>query len=138
MAQFDDAKVGTRLWSIQYGWGDIEKCNNREFPIKVRFEKGGAVMYTLEGKEFSDDINPTLFWSEVKIDPPERPLEDCPNCVGKICEDYACCLNCGYKKPKEPKEKCKACEKLNQDDFDWYREIKFLLNQHHTCEKKND
>lgn len=108
MAQFSDAKVGDRVWSIKDGWGKIYQIDHPiGFPIAVDFENESSRVFTTEGKETNDNLNPTLFWDEVKIVPPERP-----------------------------KERCEACEikERVEDRGGLLKEaLFFLLNQHHTC-----
>ena len=113
MPQFDDAKVGDKVWSVANGWGKITGVDNSDnYPIEVTYDNENWASYKSDGREFSSEPNPTLFWDEVKIVPPERP-----------------------------KEKCEACERLAMlDEQVWHPTLlnilNFFLNQHHTCEKK--
>lgn len=114
MAQFDEAKVGQKVWNLQRGWGFIKKLENSTYPVTIEYEhkKGIFDSFSWEGKEKITDLNPTLFWSEVSIDLPERPKEEC--------------LCCGY---------LKTLEHINLDP--WLLDaILFLLSQHHSCEKR--
>ena len=75
---FTDAKVGDRVWSLTEGWGTIiERLLFRtEYPLTVEFENGELKTYTLWGLLQIDDLNPTLFWDEVKFEIPVKPLPD--------------------------------------------------------------
>lgn len=150
MAQFDDAKVGTRLWSEGKGWGKIIEDDGTRLTFKIKFEllkvNWDTAWFTKEGVE-EGDINPTLFWDEVKIVPPERPKEvsKCSSCNDVVINPDAydgLCSMCYYPKTEKPKEECEACKHLKRItpnespkfEFDWERDV-FLLNKHHTCEK---
>ena len=132
MAQFDDAKAGDRVWSSGWGWGNICKISpDSTYPLIVQFSRS-RFTFTIEGRISVEHINPTLFWDEVKIVPPERPKETIT--VLKQC------LTCGHHEEVDlKKEKCEACERIN--DYartpDCNGQIFWLLGQHHTCEKKD-
>ena len=70
---FENSKVGDRVWSIEWGWGNIKEIYDLELNKKmfVRFKTAGF-NYFLNGK-WIEDSNQTLFWDEIKIVPPERP-----------------------------------------------------------------
>lgn len=69
MAKFDNAKVGDKVWDIRNGWAKITSTNHsKDYPIStVNVITGEIVTYTLDGKPYTRDINPTLFWNEVKL-----------------------------------------------------------------------
>lgn len=73
------AKKGDRVWSISYGWGtilDIEHKNDKlSKPVLVKFDCGKYKEYTLEGKEETYSINPTIFWNEIKIEIPNKKFD---------------------------------------------------------------
>ena len=73
---FTDAKVGDRVWSITNGWGVVKerRSPHYQYPLNVEFEGGSCRLYTLWGRLHIEDQNPTLFWDEVKIGTPEKPL----------------------------------------------------------------
>ena len=75
---FSNAKVGDKVWDIRIGWGTIidnHSKGNKDYPICVQFEATGAnEYYTACGKYYSEDINPSLFWDEIKFDVPKKPL----------------------------------------------------------------
>lgn len=69
MAKFDNAKVGDRVFSIQYGLGAIDRfgtVNNHEV-FKVNFDNGDYEWYFKDGRVNIDDVNPTLFWNEFHV-----------------------------------------------------------------------
>jgi hypothetical protein len=71
---FENAKPGDRVWDIRKGWGTIV-CNliDDDYPIEVNFDNESNDTFTLEGKAFRLDLNPTLFWDELKFVVPEQP-----------------------------------------------------------------
>ena len=73
-AMFKDAKVGDKVWSVQEGWGEISQiAPTSAWPVRVEFPNKNSNSYTFDGKEYECHDLPTLFWDEVKIDPPPRP-----------------------------------------------------------------
>jgi hypothetical protein len=72
---FSQAKVGDKVWSCEYGGGVIKQIfYNRDYPLKVYFEQTGMEeSYTLKGRQALINLYPTLFWSEIHFDIPERP-----------------------------------------------------------------
>ena len=172
MAMFDEAKAGEKVWSIGLGWGKIEEIDSGHFPIVVRFNNGHQISFTSLGHQWAQSINPTLFWDEIKIAPPEKPNTyprkgACGGIHTNAKHDVECSAaekpkehKCNYEKVhaehchcgnfkvisyRKPKEECEACKLIEfaewrQKMFDRYTEgdltkDKFLLNQHHTCEK---
>lgn len=110
---FRNAKVGDRVWHIRKGWAVIAYIDKSStFSINVRFKDGMSTSFTIDGKEYSSDINPTLFWDEIKVNTPEKhfSLEEelrklkivefnignnnyylyWDNCVGEISFDLKC------------------------------------------------
>jgi len=72
---FRDVKVGDRVWDIRFGYGRvhlIDPCS--AWPIKVEFSGDASDSYTYAGKQVTEDINPTLFWDEIVIKVPEKPV----------------------------------------------------------------
>ena len=69
MLKFDKAKVGDRVFSIQYGLGTIDRfvtVNDHEM-FKVDFDNGDYEWYFKDGRVNIDDVNPTLFWNEFHV-----------------------------------------------------------------------
>lgn len=64
---FSNAKVGDKVWSVSYGWGEIDYIEKEGgvYPLSVEFVKD-YVTYTLSGKEH-DYENQSLFWNEFEI-----------------------------------------------------------------------
>jgi len=79
MAYFDGIKVGERVWSINYGWGEVQEVGSNAF--KVYFEEiNDDWHFTYDGLRFGCDINQALFWDEIKFDLPKKPeikLKEC-------------------------------------------------------------
>ena len=69
MTTFETAQVGDRVWCLLYGWHPIiDTQHNVNYPILTR--KGS---YTIDGRNYSNNGR-TLFWDEVVITPPSKPL----------------------------------------------------------------
>jgi hypothetical protein len=116
MVMFDKAKVGDKVWGIGYGWGVINSLYNdrygsccskiisgKKFPLDVHFKNGRSASFTFEGKIEIHHTQPTLFWDEVKIVPPEEPkrCRDCNRTLLKGNSAGNCCADCYFKRPKE-------------------------------------
>jgi hypothetical protein len=72
---FSNAKVGDRVWSFDKGWGTIQGFdNNPKYPILVDLDDSSSRSYTYDGKYFDNDINPNLFWNELKFEIPSKPV----------------------------------------------------------------
>ena len=75
---FSNAKIGDKVWSLTRGWGTItideDHGQSSDYPIHVRFDKGSNDYYTVCGKFYTHDINPSLFWDEIKLEIPKKPL----------------------------------------------------------------
>lgn len=70
----EDAKVGDKVWDTRKGWGVVDEMRySNEYPILVNFGHDYE-SYTLEGYYFEDDVNPSLFWDEIVIEAPPKPL----------------------------------------------------------------
>lgn len=66
---FRNAKVGDRVWDIQYGWGvitDIDKSVGISFPIIIWFYIEEKKTFDIKGR-MKPKVNPTLFWNEFEI-----------------------------------------------------------------------
>ena len=72
---FRDVRKGDRVYSLEYGWGMVTALDNSDFPIFVDF-KYEEETFALDGKVSRASIHPTLFWDEVKIEIPKKPLPD--------------------------------------------------------------
>lgn len=74
---FETAKVGDEVWDIRQGWGKIRSiCKDPDnlYPVNVEFPSLVREEYTVDGMIHRLDINQSLFWSEVKIEAPQKPL----------------------------------------------------------------
>ena len=73
---FSNAKVGDRVWCLRSGWGIVTTVDREDsrYQLYVVFEDGQADWFTNCGREMTHDLNPILFWDEVKITPPTQPL----------------------------------------------------------------
>lgn len=72
MEKFRTAKVGDKVWCVKFGWGTIYKIYDDEiYGIKVEYiDTKGMTQYdsfTFDGKYYKSDINPILFWNEIKL-----------------------------------------------------------------------
>lgn len=74
---FETAKVGDRVWCINAGWGEIRGIDGLDaYPIAVYFLNDEFKTYTAGGLHDEDDITQSLFWGEVKLEAPQKPLLD--------------------------------------------------------------
>lgn len=72
---FESTSIGDQVWCVSMGWGTVINAHNDEdYPITVEFDSGKSDTFTYEGKLYSDDTNQTLFWDEVEIKVPTKPL----------------------------------------------------------------
>ena len=87
---FKNAEEGDRVWSFVNGWGRVVGIvEDSNFAISVRFNKDGLVeSYTAKGHTCTSDINPTLFWDEIKFNIPPKPLPDLEVDTKVIVWDY--------------------------------------------------
>lgn len=73
---FENAKIGDRVWDFSYGWGNIiSVTKGYPFPIGVNFSNGKTFYYKFNGNYNDTDINPRLFWDEIKFEIPEKPFD---------------------------------------------------------------
>ena len=71
MTTFEDAKVGDRVFHYKYGWSTITNIKKEsDYPIIIDYD----FSFTYEGFADKSDSNPSIFWDEVIITPPEKPL----------------------------------------------------------------
>lgn len=73
MAKFSNGKIGDRVWSSIYGWGEINGIYDGSI-LKVIFtdeSKTVETYFTVDGKHNIGDKYPTLFWNEFHI-----PIEE--------------------------------------------------------------
>ena len=74
---FETAKVGDRVWSIKEGWGEIIEIDyDSDYSLSVKYDISGTDTFTFGGYESIADPMRTLFWDEVVIEAPQKPLPD--------------------------------------------------------------
>ena len=65
---FSTYPVGTRVWDMSYGWGEIvNKRNSGVDPICASFESDFRDTYTIDGKRLHCSDFPCLFLNEFEI-----------------------------------------------------------------------
>lgn len=85
---FADAVAGDRVYSAVDGWGTVAEllkvaCFGADINgkpvfgpgLEVDFDRGFSDVFSLAGKAHCLDINPTLFWDEVKFEIPKKPTK---------------------------------------------------------------
>ena len=71
---FETAQVGDRVWGLNYGWAIVSHIDlGSKYPIVVNFS-GRIGSFTYDGKNTEIQLTQSLFWDEVTITPPEKPL----------------------------------------------------------------
>jgi len=86
---FENAKVGDKVWSINYGWGEITEIYTGDtYPICVRFVGESGITYTLNGYIDEFDMNPTLFWDELQFEIPVKPKRKIKKKIEGWCNIY--------------------------------------------------
>jgi len=93
---FRDVKKGDKVFDyIRQKCGTVLTRNhsNEKYHLKEKFGKQSYKLYTFEGKEYTKDKTPVLFWDEaLPIVPPKKPLPDLKVDTRVIvCDD----INCG-------------------------------------------
>lgn len=74
---FESVQVGDKVWSVLYGWGVVsEVSKGSAYPLRAHFQGGVRRWYTSEGKQYKTHVSQILFWDEVKIEAPKKPLPD--------------------------------------------------------------
>lgn len=74
---FETAKVGDKVWDFMFGVGKVVDIINGEYPIVVDFENERYKVieqFTYEGTLYKFPGTQTLFWSEIEIVAPRKPL----------------------------------------------------------------
>ena len=75
---FEDAKAGDQLWSVEFGWGEVVSRDNVSKSFTVEFNGDEFETYCFKGsrKRPLREKMQTLFWDEIVIEAPEKPLPD--------------------------------------------------------------
>lgn len=72
---FEDAKIGDLAWDIRSGWGEIRDAGSHDrYSISVYFPNDEFKTYTAGGLYAENDITQSLFWDEVVIEAPAKPV----------------------------------------------------------------
>jgi hypothetical protein len=74
---FENAKVGDKVYSPTFGWGEIiDTSNFKHYPLGVRFLNNDidTHYFTLEGYYHMETPIQSLFWGEVAIEAPKKPV----------------------------------------------------------------
>jgi len=72
---FETAKAGDKVWSIELGWGVIKDTTHKSnYPILVMFGEDMIVSFKLDGTRVPWSASRTLFWGEVVIEAPAKPM----------------------------------------------------------------
>jgi hypothetical protein len=74
MNAFENARTGDRVWSIRHGWGTIACLDNHDIHVEFDYFRKKRI-FSICGKYDIEDLYPTLFWDEVKIDIPQKPIK---------------------------------------------------------------
>lgn len=77
---FENAKVGDMVWHLEKGWGVISYIGKGVYPIVVDFDsRTRQKSFTYAGKSYnSTRAIQFLFWDEVEIVAPSKPLPELP------------------------------------------------------------
>jgi hypothetical protein len=71
---FENAQVGDRVWSMHHGWGVVTHISDPKIFIKFDHLNWNGI-FTICGRYCTKDLNPTLFWDELKFDIPQKPIK---------------------------------------------------------------
>jgi hypothetical protein len=76
---FETAEIGDRVFSPTFGWGEIECIydNSEKYPMLVKFysDPDETRYFTFEGYYYKDTMFQSLFWDEVTIEAPVKPVK---------------------------------------------------------------
>lgn len=107
--QFTNVKVGDRVWSINYSWGEVISVKGIIF--RVSFPSRGAIIrYYFSGIAFESITGvQTLFWDIITIDPPLRPCREVTHTIERWLNMYKDGDGCLY----NTKEKADSAYNIN-------------------------
>ena len=85
-------KVGDKVFSCQFGWGEIKGIHETSnYPLDVRYGKGLVHSYTKCGRYFDEDLQPTLSFTDYDLVnggfSQERPKEGIVGKLVRILDD---------------------------------------------------
>ena len=80
MAYFDGIKPGDKVWSFEFGWGEVFNVDKENFVVE--FNGPYYAIYNYDGKKCCCENckNQTLFWGKIEFKIPEKPkikLNEC-------------------------------------------------------------
>ena len=109
--RFSKARVGDRVFSITKGWGGVVQVDRVK--ICVDFGGLGHCSYTLDGKEYRNDLWPTLYWDVIDLKIPESALTPPKRKVKRyILLDKGRCLdNVGQIRMFDDMQLAEVCQK---------------------------
>ena len=75
---FEDVKVGDQMWSVEFGWGEVVSRDIVSECFTVEFSSDEFETYCFKGarKRPLREKMQTLFWDEVVIEAPTKPLPE--------------------------------------------------------------
>lgn len=75
---FETARCGDRVWCITSGWGEVRSIDpTKDYSIAVYFaEVDEFKTFTMGGLYEMGNLNQSLFWGEVEVVAPSKPLPD--------------------------------------------------------------
>jgi len=68
----ENVKVGDKLWSPVYGWGEVDNIHFNHHQLGVNFSNE-YIYYGLNGMKNGRQI---LFWDEIDMTPPPKPKRE--------------------------------------------------------------
>lgn len=86
-------KVGDKVFSCQFGWGEIKKIfETDDYPLFISFSNGMEHSYTECGRYLDEDLHPTLSFTEYDLVnggfSQERPKEDMIGKLVRVLDDW--------------------------------------------------
>ena len=88
-------KVGDKVFSYSLQeWGEVISIDtHKTYPLEVRFyyesrSTVSVVYYTLDGRCYNESKAPDLFFKEITVEEPQRPLQDKDIVMCYDDEDY--------------------------------------------------
>jgi hypothetical protein len=61
-------KIGTKVFDIRFGWGEVIEVNKENYAYKVEIKDGLEIIgYTADGKSYVNDLKPMLSLTEYDL-----------------------------------------------------------------------
>jgi hypothetical protein len=73
MPNFSNARVGDKVYSLEWGECEIIKIKDDSYPIVVGVDGEVVETYTIKGFRLENHTLPSLFWSKPAISDPPPP-----------------------------------------------------------------